>query len=119
MIRRPPRSTLFPYTTLFRSVIFEELEVEVVGEALQVRLGLRAAWIDDLVDVLDDELVHVDVVSYDVGLLLVGRGLPVGARAFRVEWHPVHGRQVAFEGRAVALAGSALRGRIVLHEIGC
>src|SRR5260221_5274415 len=24
MIRRPPRSTLFPYTTLFRSVIFEE-----------------------------------------------------------------------------------------------
>src|SRR2546429_3780268 len=25
MIRRPPRSTLFPYTTLFRSVIGEEL----------------------------------------------------------------------------------------------
>src|SRR5256885_13062075 len=23
MIRRPPRSTLFPYTTLFRSVLFE------------------------------------------------------------------------------------------------
>src|SRR3712207_7975267 len=23
MIRRPPRSTLFPYTTLFRSVVFE------------------------------------------------------------------------------------------------
>jgi len=22
MIRRPPRSTLFPYTTLFRSVVF-------------------------------------------------------------------------------------------------
>src|SRR3712207_9022008 len=27
MIRRPPRSTLFPYTTLFRSVL--DLEVEV------------------------------------------------------------------------------------------
>src|SRR5256885_5709085 len=25
MIRRPPRSTLFPYTTLFRSVLLEEL----------------------------------------------------------------------------------------------
>src|SRR2546430_7256495 len=25
MIRRPPRSTLFPYTTLFRSVLVEEL----------------------------------------------------------------------------------------------
>src|SRR2546422_3018701 len=23
MIRRPPRSTLFPYTTLFRSVVFQ------------------------------------------------------------------------------------------------
>src|SRR5258708_20748163 len=30
MIRRPPRSTLFPYTTLFRSVVhgFEAVEVE-------------------------------------------------------------------------------------------
>src|ERR1039457_3492311 len=25
MIRRPPRSTLFPYTTLFRSVVFKTL----------------------------------------------------------------------------------------------
>src|SRR5260221_9978562 len=25
MIRRPPRSTLFPYTTLFRSAVFSEL----------------------------------------------------------------------------------------------
>src|SRR5690348_18102335 len=28
MIRRPPRSTLFPYTTLFRSVLDEQLERE-------------------------------------------------------------------------------------------
>src|SRR2546426_3293255 len=27
MIRRPPRSTLFPYTTLFRSVYIEVIEV--------------------------------------------------------------------------------------------
>src|SRR2546422_6729592 len=26
MIRRPPRSTLFPYTTLFRSLLFERLQ---------------------------------------------------------------------------------------------
>src|SRR2546427_2714384 len=31
MIRRPPRSTLFPYTTLFRSV--DEVEKEFPGEA--------------------------------------------------------------------------------------
>src|SRR3990167_6987098 len=28
MIRRPPRSTLFPYTTLFRSMIFQSAPVE-------------------------------------------------------------------------------------------
>src|SRR3989442_7562386 len=27
MIRRPPRSTLFPYTTLFRSVIFSKVRM--------------------------------------------------------------------------------------------
>src|SRR3989454_5688741 len=31
MIRRPPRSTLFPYTTLFRSVGLDDSEVEVLG----------------------------------------------------------------------------------------
>src|SRR3712207_7810210 len=30
MIRRPPRSTLFPYTTLFRSVAFVDLDVDPV-----------------------------------------------------------------------------------------
>src|SRR5258708_10375490 len=28
MIRRPPRSTLFPYTTLFRSAVIELLELD-------------------------------------------------------------------------------------------
>src|SRR5258707_9908349 len=37
MIRRPPRSTLFPYTTLFRSLVANELEdghLGVVAEAI-------------------------------------------------------------------------------------
>src|SRR5687768_17654257 len=29
MIRRPPRSTLFPYTTLFRSYLFSGVEIVV------------------------------------------------------------------------------------------
>ena len=29
MIRRPPRSTLFPYTTLFRSLSYEKLRVVI------------------------------------------------------------------------------------------
>src|SRR3712207_9316995 len=42
MIRRPPRSTLFPYTTLFRSIGIEEIIVGVVGvlqfEVLEYRM---------------------------------------------------------------------------------
>src|SRR3712207_9505619 len=37
MIRRPPRSTLFPYTTLFRSSHFFDL---VIGKILTSRLSL-------------------------------------------------------------------------------
>src|SRR5258708_28517859 len=37
MIRRPPRSTLFPYTTLFRSVTVRLLKLDFpFGKALQV-----------------------------------------------------------------------------------
>src|SRR3712207_8556991 len=34
MIRRPPRSTLFPYTTLFRSAVHTWFEEERLGEHL-------------------------------------------------------------------------------------
>src|SRR3712207_8495532 len=37
MIRRPPRSTLFPYTTLFRSRVVRDLGA-AVGEARNVAL---------------------------------------------------------------------------------
>src|SRR2546426_2853845 len=48
MIRRPPRSTLFPYTTLFRSgervvglrVLGHEGEVRVLGTADQLELAI-------------------------------------------------------------------------------
>src|SRR3989454_6314960 len=45
MIRRPPRSTLFPYTTLFRS-LGAELSLEVIGDA-------------------EDATVHADVLAED------------------------------------------------------
>src|SRR2546422_7614123 len=37
MIRRPPRSTLFPYTTLFRSLFFEQEGADRVAEIFAVR----------------------------------------------------------------------------------
>src|SRR3712207_7504697 len=41
MIRRPPRSTLFPYTTLFRSFFFGPVFAQVV-DVHPVRLRFRA-----------------------------------------------------------------------------
>src|SRR2546430_7640162 len=38
MIRRPPRSTLFPYTTLFRSIVFLG-NLGEVGDVLFLQLG--------------------------------------------------------------------------------
>src|SRR2546427_7888623 len=45
MIRRPPRSTLFPYTTLFRSTLMETSAVaSLVGESLKSLQPLREVW---------------------------------------------------------------------------
>src|SRR3712207_6912867 len=53
MIRRPPRSTLFPYTTLFRSALGARFvpgprDVELFGLRVHLvhghRLGARRAW---------------------------------------------------------------------------
>src|SRR5258708_13750821 len=57
MIRRPPRSTLFPYTTLFRSLEERELDLRVstvptlYGESVVLRLldrGGRPVGLDGL-----------------------------------------------------------------------
>src|SRR2546427_7870306 len=39
MIRRPPRSTLFPYTTLFRSVVCEQTQVANAGDIVVALVG--------------------------------------------------------------------------------
>src|SRR5256885_13142799 len=46
MIRRPPRSTLFPYTTLFRSVFLAFYWVLL--ESVEMRQAPFALWIHDL-----------------------------------------------------------------------
>src|SRR5256885_4103486 len=49
MIRRPPRSTLFPYTTLFRSVIAWDAKNKTIGfaEKLDADFGLLGMDIID------------------------------------------------------------------------
>src|SRR2546430_9873201 len=61
MIRRPPRSTLFPYTTLFRSVGVLDPDN---GDPFPPRLLDKAADVGDdrvaLGSPLDDAVLHVD-----------------------------------------------------------
>src|SRR3989454_5057879 len=57
MIRRPPRSTLFPYTTLFRSLrsaLRESPDVLVVGE------------------MRDLETIHLAIAAAETGVLVIG-----------------------------------------------
>src|SRR3712207_8980655 len=46
MIRRPPRSTLFPYTTLFRSDVEDAVHArDLAALGVEVRsLGLHSRW---------------------------------------------------------------------------
>src|SRR5687768_18003141 len=65
MIRRPPRSTLFPYTTLFRSYIYEQLIstmplpvlVRMIGDEAPARVREAAS-----------RLRHVSVRCVNLGI---------------------------------------------------
>src|SRR4051794_41610766 len=45
MIRRPPRSPLFPYTTLFRSTAAWLATLEETRRAIRVRLAGQERWV--------------------------------------------------------------------------
>src|SRR5438034_2163490 len=73
MLRRPPRSTLFPYTTLFRSRLFRQLDfldvlVEHPGHRRAQHGEVRAAVL--LRDVVDRKSTRLNsshtVISYAV-----------------------------------------------------
>src|SRR3712207_7223032 len=56
MIRRPPRSTLFPYTTLFRSRLFVRWCVD--GEARGEAGAVRAPVVEELRNRVATELLN-------------------------------------------------------------
>src|SRR5256885_17260947 len=71
MIRRPPRSTLFPYTTLFRSL---ELRDRLVGEAEPVLLTA----LEQLHDDAEQALIGGESVRNGAGFAQIVRGDRVG-----------------------------------------
>src|SRR3712207_7862713 len=58
MIRRPPRSTLFPYTTLFRS--FEHNDPDSLEQALARRKGKRQLVIVEGIYSMDGDFAKLD-----------------------------------------------------------
>src|SRR5260221_553921 len=86
MIRRPPRSTLFPYTTLFRSMLYQPRHLAqhgcakaLLGRGVGAQRGKALLLLaDDAVAALLHDLVHqlllggevvVDAGGLDPGLL--------------------------------------------------
>src|SRR3712207_8509894 len=74
MIRRPPRSTLFPYTTLFRSRVLCALRFDD-GVSLLLRR-------ENGVDPFEDDLCGFELVD-DVGTTYSLAGAGGGARGLR------------------------------------
>src|SRR3712207_7132959 len=84
MIRRPPRSTLFPYTTLFRSVHAEESRDRSVRAHVRGALDLqRTRAAADVVQALPD----VDVLAVRGGDVRQRRHVARALRHHRSEEH--------------------------------
>src|ERR1043166_3575376 len=81
MIRRPPRSTLFPYTTLFRSLAIAHDHRGAVGDELD-----RARRI-----VLETDAAGLLQVELALGLAAVGRHLDEVAR------HHLHAGEIGVD----------------------
>src|SRR5260221_13130721 len=106
MIRRPPRSTLFPYTTLFRSLTF----VVVGGGPTGVEMAGALSELIRLVLVKDYPRLNVKDVRVllleATDRLLAAMPAPLAAAAARKLWDKLvevrHGAAVAdYDGQAV------------------
>src|SRR5256885_10158011 len=62
MIRRPPRSTLFPYTTLFRSRAEHQRALAGAGDAGEHRQPTLRELDADVLEVVHARAVHADQI---------------------------------------------------------
>src|SRR2546426_10236113 len=81
MIRRPPRSTLFPYTTLFRSGVPSRMNV---GQILETHLG----WCARILGFDAKTPVFQGAEEMEIGVLLRLAGLSWAAGGLRVAGRP-------------------------------
>src|SRR3989442_15425784 len=88
MIRRPPRSTLFPYTTLFRSLPRVELDAQMLEPLTDLPADRRRplsdpAREDERVDAAEDGGQRADVLANGIAEGGDGLGRPRIRRAAR------------------------------------
>src|SRR3712207_4250082 len=76
MIRRPPRSTLFPYTTLFRSIGVEARLGKAAAESFPDSVGIGAYRIDIHPSTRGRNTVDIDTYPFQLPL---GALLPIRA----------------------------------------
>src|SRR2546425_7271322 len=91
MIRRPPRSTLFPYTTLFRSVLMEAPGERVLFERTAQEadpIALARRYLDGAEIVLvrsEEHTSELQSLAYLVCRLLLEKKKLLDHSAWRVE----------------------------------
>src|SRR2546425_6664190 len=88
MIRRPPRSTLFPYTTLFRSPVRDVIEP---GAPVALERGAEDAELAELRDQLEGEGPRAVVLGDH------GEELRLHPVADRIADHPLLLREEVFD----------------------
>src|SRR3712207_8913602 len=85
MIRRPPRSTLFPYTTLFRSFLLLVIGSSVIGVITPLLAGRIINRIAGLEGTAGD-IVRIALLI--AGLAAVDAGISLGSEEHTSELQP-------------------------------
>src|SRR3712207_9181677 len=78
MIRRPPRSTLFPYTTLFRSQVLHSRMALALAVGLLALVGAWRRWRRNF----DDRIALVLLVSPGIALAMQSYGGEIALRVY-------------------------------------
>src|SRR3712207_2797825 len=140
MIRRPPRSTLFPYTTLFRSpvapdaaeALFRVVDAAYEKRSIALTSNIHPAGFDELMPktlataTVDRLLHHAHVLitdgtdSYRLAQATAGKGgdapgLRRAQRAGEIRWPPAGRKHVRQWGEPMAATGE----KPMAVDIGC